>query len=50
MMNPVFVLTAIMGNQNDGDKNISGDLPSVVSTREFGGLVAIPTGGCEPME
>jgi hypothetical protein len=27
-------LTAIMGNQDDDDKDVSGDLPSVVSTRE----------------
>jgi hypothetical protein len=33
-----------MGNQDEGDKVVSGDLPSVVSTREFGSLVAITDG------
>jgi len=28
VMNSVFVLTAIMGNQDDGDRDVSGDLPS----------------------
>jgi hypothetical protein len=42
VMDSVFVLAAIMRNQDEGDKNVSGDLPSVVSTREFGSLVAIP--------
>lgn len=42
MMNAVIVLTAIIVNQDEDDKDVSGDLPSVVSTREFGSLVAIP--------
>ena len=45
MLNSVFVCTAIMGNQDDGDNDVSGDLPSVASTREFGSN----TRGCEPM-
>jgi len=40
-MDSVGVLTAIIRNQNEDDEEVSGDLPSVVSTREFGSLVAI---------